>query len=307
MRKNYKISVCLPTHNRAVYLKKGLEAFSNLERIETAEIVIADDASTDETDRVVEEFKVAHPYLRIVYKKFSSRQYFDKIVLRLVEMASGDYCWLISDDDIPEKDTLVEIEKILRKHSRISLLHMNYSRFDKSLNKKTADKMVGSIKKDIYFDSASKFFFKPIKDSYFSFLGTNVITMSTNIVDRQRWLAAAKRLKKFIGHNFIHCFVIGTMIKKDPEIYYIAKPQVQYLANNHRLWPNDVWKDYNNVLLGYLVKIGYPKVRILEMQDSQRKYERREAVVKGKFSQLLYRLLQPLYSRLILLKEDVRK
>jgi len=95
--------------------------------------------------------------------------------------------------------------------------------------------------------------FMEIDKSYFQYLGTNVITMSSDIVNRKRWIKSLTGKKKFIGHNFMHCFVIADMISKNEKICYVASPVVQYLSNNHRVWPNNIWKDYNEVYLNYLM------------------------------------------------------
>ena len=213
--------------------------------------------------------------------------------------------WLISDDDIPRNDSLKEVFEIIKNYPDTSLIHLNYSRFDNLLKKVTAEKMVGDIYKDIYFTDPSEFLFKPVNKGYFKFLGTNVITMSTDVVNRKKWLEASKGLEKFVGHNFIHSFIIFNMIEKYPKIYYVSEPIVRYLSNNHRVWPNDIWKDYNSVLLGYLEGIGYPGDKIAKMRESQKEYERKEAVIKNTYLSYLYQLLRPVYARLQIIKSKL--
>jgi hypothetical protein len=220
------------------------------------------------------------------------------MILSLVKHAKGEFCWLISDDDLPRVDSVKKIFDVIKKYRKLSLIHINYSRFDNLLKKVTSEKMVGDISKDLYFDDVNKFFFRKIKNSYFSYLGTNVITMSTDIVNRKLWLKSQKDMDKFIGHNFMHCFVIAKMISKYPEIYYVSTPIVQYLSNNHRVWPNDIWKDYNNVFLNYLEKLNFSHTKIQEMKASQKKYEKREEVLKNPVLKLIYNITRPLHSKI---------
>ena len=52
-----KLSICIPTFNRGDFLKRLLVDILENERSHEVEIVISDNASTDNTDEVVEFFK----------------------------------------------------------------------------------------------------------------------------------------------------------------------------------------------------------------------------------------------------------
>ena len=277
-------------------MKKNLEKLGKNIDPKKVEIIIGNDACTDNTSEIIQDFKNKYNKIKLIEKKFQKRVFFDRIVLAMVKKASGKFCWLLGDDDFPDGGSVKKILSIINIYPELSLIHLNYSRFDNLLKKVTAKKMINGIQKDILFKNYEDFYFKYLENSYFKFLGTHTITMSSDVVNRKRWLAASKKLKKYIGHNFIHSFVIGTIIKNPNSVYFIAKPQVQYLSNNHRVWPNDIWKDYNNVLLGYLKDIGYSQEKISEMQKQQREYETREGVTKNKLFQFLSPIIRPLYS-----------
>lgn len=302
MKKSTSLSICIPTHNRKDFLANTIKKIINSKNVGKLEIVIGDDASTDGTSQIVKELSGQLGNINLIYKKFNKRLYFDKMVLSIVKLAHGDFCWLISDDDIPLPGSILKVKKIISEHPNVSLIHTNYERFDNILKKITSKKMVRGINKNIYFKSASDFFFKPIKNSYFEFLGINIITMSTNIFNRKKWLSMEKGLHRFIGYNFIHCFVLSAIIKKYPEIYYISKASVRYLSNNHRIWPNDIWKDYNSVFLNYLGDIGYPKSKTFAVRNAQSKYEGRDSIMKNPLLKNLYLLARPIYARLQYLK-----
>lgn len=295
MKNKYFLSICIPTYNRKAYLKKTLSKILKTKGSNEVEIVIADDASDDGTEQMVSDFAKTNNNLKIKYIKFKKRIYFDRMVLSVVGAASGDYCWLISDDDTPLPHSLTKIKQVIQKNTGVSFIHLNYVRFDNILKKITSKRMIGDLFKDTYYNSSDEFFFKPITKSYFKFLGTNMITMSTDIFDRKKWLNSVTGLKKYIGYNFIHCFAITTLIKKHPSVYVIGRPSVVYLSNNHRVWPNDIWKDYNNIFLSYLGKIGYSKSGLEKMQKQQKRYEQREGFIKNPIFKIVYKLLRPVY------------
>jgi abequosyltransferase len=300
MKKNHILSVCIPTNNRASFLKKNLDTLSKI--IETdMEIVIGDDCSNDNTEEVVREFIKSHPKLEIKYFRSKERIFFDKNALRIVEAASGKFCWMLGDDDLPKLGSIKKIKSIVAKYPDLSLIYLNYSRFDNLLKKITAERMVNDITKDILFNDGQDFYFSKTPKSYFKFLGTNTITLCTDVINRRKWLYEAKSIRKYIGHNFIHSFIIGKMINCPKSVYFVSEPLVQYLANNTRVWPNNVWKDYNNVLLGYLQKNGYKKEKIEQMIKSNKENEQKEAFMKSKVLGSIYLILRPLYTRLQLL------
>lgn len=298
MKKNYKLSICIPTLNRPDFIINELTEWAKISRVNEVEIVVEDDASDDNTSFKLKDFIKRNKKLNIIFVENKKRLGFDKMMLDITKHASGKYCWLISDDDLPKSNSLEKILKVIDTHKDLALIHLNYSRFDNLLKKVTAKYMVGEYKKDIHFFDKNEFVFKEIPDSYFQYLGTNVITMSSDVVNRKEWLEAAKSKKRFIGHNFIHSFIIADMVSRNQNVYFIAKPMLQYLSNNHRVWPNNIWKDYNSVYLNYLIELGYDKKRVLQMRYNQKKYEQQEGITKHPILKYVYNLARPIYAQI---------
>lgn len=297
MSKNYKLSICIPTLNRSGFVVNELNEWSKIPRVEEVEIVVIDDASNDDTADRVNSFIRNNKKLNIVFIKNNNGLGFDKMMLDIIKHASGKYCWLISDDDLPKSNSLEKILKVIDAHKDLALIHLNYSRFDNLLKKVTAKYMVGEHNKDVHFSNKDDFVFKEIPDSYFQYLGTNVITMSSDVVNRKGWLEAAKGKTRFIGHNFMHSFIIADMVSRNQNVYFIAKPVLQYLSNNHRVWPNNIWKDYNGAFLNYLIELGYDKKKVLIMRKNQRKYEQQEGITKHPLLKYFYNIARPIYAQ----------
>jgi abequosyltransferase len=95
------LSLCIPTYNRAAYLGDALEsglAETASQPRGTVEILVCDNASTDETPQVIARIKAAHPELR-TYRNDENIG-FDRNYLRCMEKARGKYVWFIGDDDV---------------------------------------------------------------------------------------------------------------------------------------------------------------------------------------------------------------
>jgi abequosyltransferase len=114
-----RLSICIPTYNRATELRLLLASIAaqtgySLE----LEILISDNASTDNTQQIIEEFIATG--MNIVYAKSSENRGYDRNILNAVSMASGDYCWLFGSDDLLEEGALAGVEQGLRSHDDLS-------------------------------------------------------------------------------------------------------------------------------------------------------------------------------------------
>lgn len=302
MNKNVLLSICIPTYNGEKYLADTLDSIIN-QKVDDIEIVITDDSTTPDTGKIAKQYSKRHPGL-VRYMKNKKTLMFDRNVLNVVKSARGKFCWLLGQDDKLLPGSLETVISEIEKHPKASLIYCNYTRFDDILKKITAKKMI-SFDKDKVFRNKEEFFFKPIKDSYFKYLGTNVITMSTDIINRKVWKKYAKDYEIGMGHNFIHCFAISRMVMENPYVVYLGKPQLWYRSNNHRVWPNDIWKDYNKVFIDYLIELGYDRKRALSMRKAQSRHEKTEAAIKNPIFKNIYPIAQPIIAYFRMIKEKL--
>jgi len=113
-----KVSICLPTYNRAPELRNALRAM-HAQTFTDWELIVGDDASTDNTDDVVREFDDP----RIRYHRHASNAGIFGNWNKLVSLASGEYVSIYHDHDI-YLPTIVEAScSILDKHPRVSVVH----------------------------------------------------------------------------------------------------------------------------------------------------------------------------------------
>jgi len=96
------LSICIPTYNRSSYLHDALESIAqqltDKHLAEQVEVIVSDNASTDDTETVARSFtnKINH----LTYYKNEANLGFDLNVDNAVRHASGTYCWYLGDDDI---------------------------------------------------------------------------------------------------------------------------------------------------------------------------------------------------------------
>lgn len=111
-----RISFCIPTYNRAPQLRELLNSIvRQIGHKLAVEIVISDNGSTDATPAVIDDF--TRMGLSIVYHRLPSNVGFDRNMLKVVTLASSDYCWLFGSDDILEDGAFARIEQLFAKHT----------------------------------------------------------------------------------------------------------------------------------------------------------------------------------------------
>lgn len=108
-----KLSICMPTYNRAGHLQNLLGViFSQLEKyalLDVVEVLVSDNDSPDNTSEIVQKYLP----LGLRYSKNPTNIGPDANFLKLFEMATGDYIWLPGDDDSINADTLAYIIKLI--------------------------------------------------------------------------------------------------------------------------------------------------------------------------------------------------
>ena len=94
-----RVSVCMTTHNGAVYLKEQIDSIL-VQMNENDELIISDDGSTDTTLEILETYN--HRVKILPFKKFNNPS---KNFEYVVNHSNGDIIFLADQDDIwhPEK------------------------------------------------------------------------------------------------------------------------------------------------------------------------------------------------------------
>jgi len=91
-----KLSICIPTHNRAKFIGEALESIVSQAR-DNVEIVVVDGASIDNTAQIVRRYQ--QQFSNLIYYRSERNSGVDKDMAKTIELARGEYCWMFSDDD----------------------------------------------------------------------------------------------------------------------------------------------------------------------------------------------------------------
>lgn len=119
-----KLSICIPTYNRAEHLKNCLNSIvlcrsqSELE----FQVCVSDNCSGDGTEAVVRH---AQSSIEIKYHRNSSNLGIPRNFLNVVSMADGEFVWLIGDDDLLMPNAIVELYKLIDEHPNVDFFYVN--------------------------------------------------------------------------------------------------------------------------------------------------------------------------------------
>jgi len=123
-----KVSIIIPTHNRVDDLIACLKTVFEQD-FKGLEIIVVDDASVDETERVLEKTGFLN---KIVYLRNDKRLGVSKTKNRGIGVAKGKYCWFLdSDTKIFDKTCLSFLYKVMEKNPRIGSLGCEVIRREK--------------------------------------------------------------------------------------------------------------------------------------------------------------------------------
>jgi len=244
-----RLSICIPTLNRGLFIGKTLESIVCQATAEV-EIVIVDGGSSDDTQDVVGQFQQRFPSIRYIRQDAGSARSgspppsgegFDRDCNRAVELAVGQYCWLFTDDDLLRPGAIQAVLKATREQYGLIIVNAEVRSGD--LSKVLEPVRLRLAADRTYEPSESQSLFASVAN-YLSFVGGVVIR-------RELWIARQK--EQYIGSGFIH---IGMVFQSliPGQILVIAEPLVTirygdalYMRTSRYFeiwmftWPNLIW------------------------------------------------------------------
>lgn len=234
---NLRLSICIATRNRAAHLQQTLESLAQ-QVTAAVEVVVVDGASTDRTPEVIERARAALPAL--TYELRQERGGVDRDFDRAVQLAQGEFCWLMADDDgLAEGAVPTVLEHLARRPW--SALIVNASIHNEDLSRVLRERAVDVISERCYGRGEDERLFREL-GKYLTFIGGV-------IVRRELW--TTRERESYFGSLFIHVGILFQAPLPDP-VAFIARPLVNIRYGNAEWtsrafeiwmfkWPDLVW------------------------------------------------------------------
>jgi len=217
------LSCCIATRNRGEFIAETLLSIAS-QATDQVEIVVLDGASSDDTQEVVRGLQASVPGLHYIYKEKNGGV--DRDYDEAVSHANGDYCWLMSDDDlilpgaiarvlqaISEGHSLIVANSEVRNYDFSALLDASRTRFP-------TDRTYSAGAHDRLFDETS---------AYLTYIGAVIIR-------RDIW--SARQRSPYFGSFFIHVGVIF-QAPLPTSVLVIAQPLISVRFGNTQWRPKE--------------------------------------------------------------------
>jgi len=108
------LSICIPTYNRVDQLDNCLNSILiSKKKVDNFdfEVCISDNNSEENTESIIRKYKQE---LKIKYNRNKKNLGFALNGIKTVSMASGEFSWMIGNDDLILPETLLKLKKILK-------------------------------------------------------------------------------------------------------------------------------------------------------------------------------------------------
>ncbi len=231
-----KISICIPQYNRIEYLLKSLAQIER-QTYPDIEISISDDCSSDDTVEKIEALKAHYKY-PIVFDRNPVNYGYDRNYRKCIEMGTGDYAFVIGNDDSIEGENSIEnLVSFLQSNNLpdLGFCNMIEERTDNSFIQRAQKTAVLGSGPDV----ALKYY------SCFSFVGGLIYKKST--FDRYN-------TDKYDGSIFSQMYLGVFMVSSGEKLFSIKEPMVLkdilldgVFRHSYRDRIAKTWKDYKVV------------------------------------------------------------
>jgi abequosyltransferase len=193
MSPTLRLSICIATLNRAHYIAATLDSILP-QLTPEVELVIVDGASTDGTSEILRRYAELSPQLR--YFREPANSGVDADYDKAVVYAQGEFCWLMTDDDLFESNA---VQAVLRNlDDSIDLLVVNAQVMDATLSTVLVPRLLGWEGSREYQAGAHERLFREVAD-YLTFIGGVVVRKSF-------WMARDRAT--YFGSFFVHAGVL---------------------------------------------------------------------------------------------------
>jgi glycosyltransferase involved in cell wall biosynthesis len=213
-----RLSICIATFNRGRFIAQTIDSIVS-QLGPSVELLIVDGASSDDTEAVVAGYLAADRPIRYCREPVNSGV--DGDYDKAVGYARGDYCWLMTDDDLMEPGAVARVLDALALGP--DLVVANAQVFTSDFSSVLMDRYL-PIDEDRDYEGASDSFFAEVAE-YLSFIGGV-------IVKRALWMA--RNRSAFYGTAFVH---VGVLLQQPSigRIRVLAQPLIRIRFGN-ALW-----------------------------------------------------------------------
>lgn len=242
------LTICLPTYNRALYLKKQLDFFvSEVEQfpdlLKKVNFIIADNSSEDNSASIIEEYNKKYKYFDYVVNEKNIGLIGN--LNKLTHLANDEYIWFVGDDDELKNGIVMKVLNTLELYPDLNYILLNYN----LLGAKAHSENLG------YYKNSKNRALDIFKEMYGSLVFiTSSVYKRKNIVSLKNH-ELSKKISAPMLYSFYSCSKGSIFITKDIWVYFnMGNASYKGLKNELKL----KFEHYLPILIS-LEDFGYQK------------------------------------------------
>ncbi len=238
-----RLSICIPVYNFGAFIGETLESIIS-QASDEVEIVVVDGASTDNTPDVIKIYQNKFSHLH--YHRLKKRGGIDRDMAKTVELATGEYCWLFSGDDIMRPGSISRVIKEISSDIDLLLCESILCGFD--MHPRMKHKMMeldGEQVFDLGKESDRLRYFKLARNTgaFFSFCGALIFKKSV-------WDLVAFS-EAFAGSCWAHAARFFEIIHLGLKVKYLPNPCLDKRGDNDSFLDKGIVNRYRIGIEGY--------------------------------------------------------
>ena len=222
-----KLSICIATYNRGQFIGETLDSILG-QIVSDVELVIVDGASPDNTPEVMAQYISRYPEIR--YFREQENSGVDADYDKAVGYARGEYCWLMTDDDLLCPKAIFSVLESINGAFDLVVVNSEIRNIDFSKVLKT--RFLQFTRDREYEVKDGEIFFSDVAN-YLSFIGGVIIK-------RNLWME--RNRSSYYGTLFIH---VGVIFQHPPinRVKVIADPLI-IIRYGNAMWTSrrfEIW------------------------------------------------------------------
>jgi abequosyltransferase len=239
------LSFCIPTYNRGDVIE---ETIASIEKVGLAnyEIVVYDGASTDNTQHVLDQISKRNKSVR--YIRASKNSGVDADMASCVAESKGDYCWLLSSDDVLIPVAAAEFINFVYKFKRdIYLTDFTYCSRDLKPLKKS--NIILSNANHCFFNTKNS---EELRRYYRSGTSNNILFcyMSIIVFRTEKW-QSVKHAPALQFAGYAHALKLNQIVADGCDVAVFRKESVLNRGDNDCFEKLGIEKRYLLDFVGY--------------------------------------------------------
>lgn len=222
-----KLSICIATYKRGQFIGETLDSILD-QLVSGVELVIVDGASPDNTTEVMAQYLLRYPEIR--YFREQENSGVDGDYDKAVGYARGEYCWLMTDDDLLCPKAISRVIESINGAFDLVVVNSEIRNIDFSMVLKTHFLEFTNDRE--YATNDGETFFSDVAN-YLSFIGGVIIK-------RNLWMERDR--SSYYGTLFIH---VGVIFQHPPinRVKVIADPLI-IIRYGNAMWTSrrfEIW------------------------------------------------------------------